>query len=49
METMTGITAGGSNQQNKITSMRNIGGGYFLHFGTIGANPMRGIQSLRGK
>ncbi len=36
MGTTTGITAGGSNQQNNAISNMNIGGGHFSHFRTIG-------------
>src|SRR6266498_42109 len=41
--TTTGVTAGGSNQQNNVTSNMNTGGGYFPHFGTVGANLIRGF------
>ncbi len=33
------VTVGGSDSYNNATSVRNTGGGYFLYFGTIGANP----------
>ncbi len=38
MKMIVGTTAGGSNQQNNIISIRNTEGGYFSHFGMIGAN-----------
>ncbi len=41
--TITGTTAGGSNSQNNATSNMNTGGGHFLHFRTIGANPYGGF------
>src|SRR6266542_2507799 len=37
----TGAIAGGSNPQNNTTSNVNTGGGYFSHFGTVGANSFR--------
>src|SRR6266498_1408889 len=37
---ITGATAGGSSSQSNATSNVNTGGGYFPHFGTIGANPI---------
>src|SRR6266540_2684757 len=40
MGTTTGATAGGSSQQNNVTSNVNIGGGHFSHFRTVGANPI---------
>ncbi len=46
MGTTIEATAGGSNQQNNATSSMNIGGGYFLHFGTIGANPIGGFGAF---
>jgi len=42
METTTGATAEGNNQQNNVISNMNIGGGYFLHFKTI-----RGFGAFR--
>ena len=47
MGTITEVTAGGSNQQNNTISTENIEGGYFPHFGTIGANPFRGFGIFR--
>ena len=41
--TTTGVTVGGSNFQNNATSNVNTGGGYFSHFGIIGANPFKGF------
>src|SRR6266542_5361751 len=47
MKMITGATAGRSNQQNNVTSNVNIGGGYFSHFGIIGANQIRGFGAFR--
>ena len=46
MRMTTGVTAGGSNLQNNATSNMNIGGGYFSHFGTVGANPIGGFGAF---
>ena len=46
MGTTTGATAGGSNLQNNITSNVNTRGGYFLHFGIIGANQAEGFGAF---
>src|SRR6266540_3742339 len=46
MRIITGTTAGESNQQNNVTSNVNTGGGYFSHFGTIGANLIRGFGAF---
>ena len=43
----TGTTAGESNSQNNVTSNINTGGGYFSHFGTVGANLIGGFGLLR--
>src|SRR6266498_30591 len=43
----TGVTAEKSNQQNNATSNINTGGGYFLHFGTVKANLIRGFGAFR--
>ena len=49
MGTITEVTAGGSNQQNNTTSTGNIEGGYFSHFGIIGANLFRrGFKTFEG-
>ena len=42
----TGATAGGSNSQSNATSNVNTGGGYFPHFGTVGANPIGGFGAF---
>src|SRR6266540_6949799 len=42
----TGVTAGGSSSQNNATSNVNTRGGYFSHFGTVGANPIRGFGAF---
>jgi len=47
MRTITGATAGGSSTQNNATSNVNTGEGYFLHFGTVRANPIRGFGTFR--
>src|SRR6266498_5435855 len=47
MKTTTGATAGGSSTQNNATSNVNTGGGYFPHFGTVGANLIRGFGAFR--
>src|SRR6266542_4260497 len=39
----TEVTAGGNNQPNNVTSNVNTEGGYFPHFGTVGANPIGGF------
>jgi len=44
---ITEATAGGSSQQNNIASNVNIRGGHFSHYGTIGANPVRGFGTFR--
>ena len=46
MGTITGATAGGSNPQNNVTSNVNTGGGYFSHFETVRANPLRGFGAF---
>src|SRR6266498_2493774 len=46
MRTTTRATAGGSNQQNNVTSNVNTGGGYFPHFGTVEANLIRGFRTF---
>src|SRR6266542_6383987 len=46
MRMTTEATAGESNQQNNATSNVNTGGGYFPHFGTVGANPIRGFGAF---
>ncbi len=46
MEMITEATAGRSNQQNNATSEMNIGGGYFSHFGMIGANLFEGFGAF---
>src|SRR6266542_4472876 len=43
----TGATAGGSSTQNNATSNVNTGGGHFSHFGTVGANLIRGFGAFR--
>jgi len=43
----TGVTAEKSKQQNNATSNINTGGGYFLHFGTVKANLIRGFGAFR--
>src|SRR6266498_2305230 len=43
---ITGTTAGGSNQQNNAISNMNTEGGYFPHFGTVGANPVGGFGAF---
>src|SRR6266540_2778844 len=47
MRIITGTTAGESNQQNNVTSNVNTGGGYFSHFGTVGANLIRGFGAFK--
>src|SRR6266542_5326918 len=42
----TGTTAGGSSSQSKATSNVNTGGWYFPHFGTVGANLIRGFGAF---
>ncbi len=42
----TEATAGGSNSQNNVMSNVNIGGGYFSHFGTVGANLLGGFGAF---
>src|SRR6266511_4284825 len=42
----TRATAGGSGSQNNATSNVNTGEGYFPHFGTVGANPIRGFGAF---
>src|SRR6266511_3224309 len=42
----TRATAGGSGSQSNATSNVNTGGGYFPHFGTVGANPIRGFRAF---
>src|SRR6266540_3430010 len=42
----TRATAGGSGSQSNATSNVNTGGGYFPHFGTVGANPIRGFGTF---
>ncbi|SRR6266542_167187 len=44
----TGATAEGSNSQNNTISNVNTGGGYFLHFSTIRANPFGGFKAFKG-
>ncbi len=44
---ITGVTAGGSNPQNNMTSNVNIGEKHFLHFGMIGANLFGGFGAFR--
>src|SRR6266542_6770421 len=39
-------TAGGSGSQSNATSNVNTGGGYFPHFGTVGANLIRGFGAF---
>jgi len=39
-------TAGGSSTQNNATSNVNTGGEYFSHFGTVGANLIRGFGAF---
>ncbi len=46
MRTITGVTAGGSSTQNNATSNVNTGGGYFSHFGTVGANLIGGFEAF---
>ncbi len=46
MRTITGTTAGGSSTQNNATSNVNTEGGYFPHFGIVGANPIRGFGAF---
>ena len=46
MRTTTGTTAGESNPQNNATSNVNIGGGYFPHFGIVGANLIGGFGTF---
>src|SRR6266498_2342705 len=46
MGTTTGVTAGGSNQQNNAMSGTNTGGRYFSHFGMIRANPIGGFGAF---
>ncbi len=46
MRMTTGAIARGSGQQNNATSNVNTGGGYFLHFETVGANPIRGFGTF---
>src|SRR6266540_3700392 len=46
MKTLTGTTAGGSGIQNNATSNVNTGGGYFPHFGTVGANLIGGFRAF---
>jgi len=47
MRMTTGATAGESSQQNNATSNMNTGGGYFPHFGTVGANLIGGFRAFR--
>src|SRR6266498_1616506 len=42
----TGATARGSNLQNNTISNVNTGGGHFLHFDTVGANPFGGFGAF---
>src|SRR6266511_3029943 len=42
----TRATAGGSSSQSNTTSNVNTRGGYFPHFGTVGANPIRGFGAF---
>src|SRR6266498_4942485 len=44
MGIITGVTVGGS---NNTTSNVNTGGGYFPHFGTVGANLIGGFGAFR--
>src|SRR6266498_6144639 len=46
MRMTTGVTVGGSNQQNNVTSNVNTKGGYFPHFRTVGANQIRGFGAF---
>src|SRR6266498_1427916 len=46
MKTTTGATAGGSSTQNNATSNVNTGGGYFPHFGIVGANLIGGFEAF---
>ncbi len=48
MEITTRIMAGGSNSQNVVTNNMNTGEGYFLYFGTIGANLFEGFGIFEG-
>ncbi len=44
----TGVTARRSNSQNNTISNASIRGGYFSHFGIIGANPLGRFGVFRG-
>ncbi len=46
MGTTTGVIVGGSNPQNNVTSNVNTGGGHFLYYGIIRANPVRGFGTF---
>src|SRR6266542_37419 len=46
MGMITGVTVRRSNQQNNVTSNVNTRGGHFPHFGTVGANPIRGFEAF---
>ncbi len=46
MRMTIGATAGRSNTQNNATSNVNIGGGYFPHFGIVGANLIGGFGTF---
>src|SRR6266540_4496312 len=47
MRTITGTIAGESSTQNNATNNVNTGGGYFPHFGTVGANLIEGFGAFR--